>query len=72
MSPSTVFYQECPICGRNLRVPVKYFGRQMSCSHCHGEFVAGENELPNKSAMIESPSAMIIAPVFGQAQLGEA
>jgi len=41
MSRATFFYQECPTCGRSLRVAVRHFGREMSCSHCHGEFLAG-------------------------------
>jgi hypothetical protein len=45
MSALTVFYQECPVCGRNLRVPVKYFGREMSCSHCEGTFLAGKDQM---------------------------
>jgi len=46
MSAVTVFYQACPVCGRSLRVPVKYFGREMSCSHCEGTFVAGKDQIP--------------------------
>jgi hypothetical protein len=42
---TTVFFQECPTCGRTLRVAVKYFGRTMSCGHCGGEFVADPNSL---------------------------
>ena len=44
MTPITVFYQGCPVCGRSLRVPVQYFGRQMACSHCRGQFLAGPEE----------------------------
>jgi hypothetical protein len=43
MSAMTIFYQECPICGRSLRIPAKYFGRLMSCTHCQGEFRAGDS-----------------------------
>lgn len=75
MSAMTIFYQECPICGRNLRIPAKYFGRLMSCSHCEGEFLAGKDELPQAV----SPDADLVAPVsemprpavFAQPQLGE-
>ena len=45
MSAMTNFYQNCPVCGRSLRIAVKYFGRPMSCSHCHGEFTAGQDQL---------------------------
>jgi len=34
------FDQECPICGRNLRVRVQYQGRRVVCQHCRGEFEA--------------------------------
>ncbi|HEY2895018.1 MAG TPA: hypothetical protein VGJ16_12415 [Pirellulales bacterium] len=42
MPALTFFYQECPICGRSLRVSVNHFGRQMCCTHCQGEFQAGK------------------------------
>jgi len=45
MMAMTFYYQGCPVCGRNLRVPVRYFGRRMSCTHCHGEFVAGKDQV---------------------------
>ena len=47
MPMMTYFYQECPVCGRSLRVPVQYFGSIMSCSHCSGEFqaVGGEQSM---------------------------
>ena len=50
MSAMTIFYQECPICGRNLRIPAKYFGRQMTCTHCKGEFRAGKDQIPEAPA----------------------
>ena len=57
MSPATFFYQECPVCGRSLRVAVKYFGREMACGHCHGEFVARPRE------------NVPLAPVFSSVEL---
>ena len=73
MSAMTIFYQECPVCGRNLRIPAKYFGRQMTCTHCKGEFQAGKGQLPEAPANSDSHgSGGLIAPaVFSQAQLGE-
>jgi hypothetical protein len=44
MTSLTFFYQACPVCGRSLRVPVQYFGKTMSCSHCSGEFQAIDQE----------------------------
>jgi hypothetical protein len=73
MSAMTIFYQECPVCGRNLRIPAKYFGRQMTCTHCKGEFRAGKDQLPEATPSAEGQvSAGLLPPaVFSQAQLGE-
>jgi hypothetical protein len=59
MTAMTFFYQGCPVCGRNLRVPVRYFGRPMCCTHCQGEFVAGKDQLG------EAPPAPESLPVSG-------
>jgi len=51
MSAMTSFYQNCPVCGRSLRIAVKYFGRPMSCAHCRGEFLAGREEMAARSLL---------------------
>ena len=51
MSAMTNFYQNCPVCGRSLRIAVKYFGRPMSCAHCRGEFVAGKEQMAAQSLL---------------------
>jgi hypothetical protein len=73
MSAMTIFYQQCPVCGRNLRIPAKYFGRQMTCTHCKGEFQAGKDQLPETPPATKPQiSASVLASgVFPQAQLGE-
>jgi hypothetical protein len=76
MLAMTIFYQECPVCGRNLRIPAKYFGRLMSCTHCEGEFLAGQEELPEASTGREADlgacgTELLRPDVFTQAQLGE-
>ena len=73
MSAMTIFYQQCPVCGRNLRIPAKYFGRQMSCTHCKGEFRAGKDELPAEPRSLESqlPAGLVSPGAFSQPQLGE-
>jgi hypothetical protein len=80
MSAMTVFYQECPVCGRNLRIAVKYYGRPMSCAHCEGEFIAGkdqarppclENQCPEKSEVIPSIGGLLTPPPFAEPQFGE-
>jgi len=73
MSAMTIFYQQCPVCGRNLRIPAKYFGRHVTCTHCKGEFRAGKDELPQARPTTDSQlSAGMLSPgVFSQPHLGE-
>ena len=40
MSRSTYFFQDCPTCGRNLRVRVEYLGKKLVCQHCQADFDA--------------------------------
>lgn len=40
------FYQECPVCGRHLRIRVEHLGRELACTHCQGLFIARDPELP--------------------------
>ena len=40
MADSAFFVQECPTCGRNLRVRVEYLGRRLVCQHCRGALTA--------------------------------
>ena len=41
MSNSVYYYtQECPTCGRSLRIRVAYLGRQVACQHCDARFSA--------------------------------
>jgi hypothetical protein len=41
MSNSVYYYtQECPTCGRSLRVRVAYLGKQVVCQHCDARFAA--------------------------------
>jgi hypothetical protein len=73
MSALTIFYQECPICGRKLRIPAKFFGRLMTCTHCEGEFRAGKEELPAATRPSDPDVApgMLAPGVFPHPQLGE-
>ena len=71
MSSLTYFYQACPICGRSLRVPVQYFGRPMSCSHCGGEFHAdGDDARLSRSPKLMTPAATNDQPCPGLAASG--
>ena len=40
MSRSTYFFQDCPTCGRILRVRVEYLGKKLVCQHCQADFDA--------------------------------
>ena len=40
MSSSTYFMQDCPTCGRKLRIRVEYLGKQVVCQHCSAQFEA--------------------------------
>jgi hypothetical protein len=46
MAEATYFVQECPTCGRNLRIRVEYLGKRLVCQHCHGALVARDREAP--------------------------
>ena len=54
--PSTIYYvQECPTCGRNLQVRVKYLGKNVVCQHCSAEFEACD---PNSAVYPPSESSL--------------
>ena len=46
MAESTYFVQECPTCGRSLRIRVEYLGKRVVCQHCHGSLVGRDREAP--------------------------
>ena len=78
MSAITFFYQECPVCGRSLRVPVKYFGREMCCTHCAGEFIAGKQKESTDNChraaeadLAGSMNELLRPAVFAHSPLGE-
>jgi hypothetical protein len=45
MVGSSHFVKPCPICGRTLQIQVRYIGREVSCGHCHGRFLAYHGEM---------------------------
>lgn len=55
MSSTIYFVQECPTCGRNLQVRVKYLGRDVVCQHCSAEFEACD---PSSAAYPPSESSL--------------
>ncbi len=40
MSIPTYYDQDCPVCGRSLRIRGEYQGKEVKCRHCHGQFEA--------------------------------
>jgi len=75
MSGVTYFYESCPVCGRHLRIPVQHYGRLMECSHCRGEFLAGQpaEEQPPADRPSANPlgSGIILGAHFGSPRCGE-
>jgi len=51
----TYFHQECPACGRPLRLPIEQFGQQLICRHCGSRLntadsLTGERDTPSAIA----------------------
>ena len=40
----TYYIQDCPTCGRTLRVQVEHLGRELTCQHCRGKLTARDPE----------------------------
>lgn len=53
----TYYIQECPTCGRTLRVQVEHLGRELSCQHCRGKLVARD---PEDLAAAPDPSLALL------------
>lgn len=51
MSQKVYYLQECPTCGRSLRIRVAYQGRRVVCQHCHARFLACDPAGPNYPPM---------------------
>jgi rRNA maturation protein Nop10 len=65
MSGVTYFYESCPVCGRHLRIPVQHYGRLMECTHCGGEFLAGQ-PVPEEPARPAATVPVLPATALGQ------
>ena len=37
------YHQNCPVCGRNLKIRVMLLGRRVYCQHCGGGFIATDS-----------------------------
>jgi len=56
MATAMFFVQQCPTCGRRLRVCVEYLGKRIQCRHCRGTLVARDPE--DDSSWGDSPPAL--------------
>ncbi len=57
MSGSTYFAQECPTCGRGLRIRIQYLGKEVACQHCRSQFVSCE---PGSDSYAASQSGLTL------------
>ncbi len=57
MSSATFFVQQCPTCGRRLRVCVEYLGKRIQCRHCRGTLIARDPE--NSPSWGDAQSALM-------------
>ena len=57
MSNTTYFLQECPTCGRDLRIRVAYLGKMVVCQHCKAKFEACD---PSSAAYPPSDSGIAL------------
>jgi len=49
MNHSISYHQNCPVCGRSLRIGVTLLGRRVYCQHCGGGFIATESATDPKA-----------------------
>jgi hypothetical protein len=40
MPVKNTYLQNCPVCGRPLKICAEYRGRKLNCRHCGGKFTA--------------------------------
>ncbi len=41
--PQLYFNQDCPVCGRRVKVRIELLGTKIACSHCTAVMVASDN-----------------------------
>lgn len=49
------FVQDCPTCGRKLRIRLDLLGREVACKHCCAEFIAQHTEGVSASVPAKDP-----------------
>jgi hypothetical protein len=62
------YHQNCPVCGRNLRIRVRLLGRRVYCQHCGGGFVASDAAIGTGiSPVAERPQSAIVDELIERA-----
>ena len=59
MSNSVYYTQECPTCGRSLRIRVGYLGKNVVCQHCEAHFLAVDPASALDQDPMESSSSLL-------------
>ena len=59
MSNSVYYTQECPTCGRSLRIRVGYLGKNVVCQHCEASFLAIDPASALDQDPLESSSSLL-------------
>ena len=62
------YHQNCPVCGRNLRIGVMLLGRRVYCQHCGGGFIATDTCEDTSTPRIENrPQSAIVDELIERA-----
>jgi len=70
MENSVHFYQQCPVCGRSLRIRVKLLGKTVYCQHCGGGFTSRDESMTQgRGADIPPPIAAKVEDLLARANL---
>lgn len=56
--PVTTFFQSCPICGRELLIPIECLGQQVACKHCCGHFQSRDTSYDSYLRDNQEPTLM--------------
>lgn len=48
----TYFHQDCPACGRKLRIRIDHLGQSVACQHCDSQFIATDGIAGNENLML--------------------
>jgi len=55
---ATYFWQQCPACGRTLRIRVEHLGDEIVCRHCRRRFTALDETMSRKMPCLAEPKIL--------------